>query len=95
MTITEFLAARYDEAEAVADRILLDQGTGDLDSLRAEVLADIAAKRAIVALHSAPDGSDPSCSSIVYPESAEDCETLLALLQPYAEHPDCDPAWRV
>ena len=61
----------------------------------ARVLADVAAKRAIVALHSASDGRDPSCSSIDYPELAEDCETLRAMLQPFADHPDYDKAWRV
>lgn len=61
----------------------------------ARVLADVAAKRAIVALHSASDGRDPLCSSIDYPEVAEDCETLRAMLQPFADHPDYDKAWRV
>ena len=73
MTITEFLTARLDEIEAVADRVLLDQGTGDLDSLRAEVLADVAAKRAIVtdvhaegydysASYREPEGTLRTCS---------------------------------
>ena len=55
--------------------------------------AEVTAKRAILALHSTPDGRDPSCSSIVDPELAEDCETLKALTHPYADHPDFDPAW--
>lgn len=55
--------------------------------------AEVTAKRAILALHSTPDGRDPSCSSIVYPELAEDCETLQALAHPHAYHPDFDPAW--
>lgn len=61
---------------------------------RSRVLAEVEAKRAIVALHSASDGRDPSCSSIAYPEVAEDCETLRAMLQPFADHPDCDEVWR-
>lgn len=55
--------------------------------------AEVTAKRAILALHSTPDGRDPSCSSIFYPELAEDCETLRALTHPHADHPDFDPAW--
>lgn len=49
------------------------------------VLADVAAKRAIVALHPCDDcgaGDDP-------------CITLRLLAQPYVGHPDFDPAWRV
>jgi hypothetical protein len=59
----------------------------------AHVLADIAAKRAVIALHAAPDGRDPSCSSIVYRESAYDCETIRAFVQTYAGHPDYQPEW--
>lgn len=71
------------------------RGSGPCPTPRsARVFADIAAKRSIVALHSAPDGKDPSCSSIVYPERAEDCETLRNLAQPYAEHPDFDESWK-
>jgi pyrimidine deaminase RibD-like protein len=50
----------------------------------ARVLADVAAKRAIVALHPCDDcgmGNDP-------------CSTLRLLAQPYAEHPDYDEEWR-
>jgi len=64
----------------------------------ARVLADIAAKRAIVALHHEPTewqpDRDPSCSSLDYPEDSADCETLRALAVPYADHPSFDPAWR-
>ena len=59
----------------------------------ARVLADMQAKRRIVALHSDPHGGDPSCSSIDYPENAEDCETLRLLALPYASHPDYRPEW--
>lgn len=96
MTITEFLTARLDEesrfwANPSAMRF---RGVG-LSDLILRMRADVAAKRAIVALHSASDGRDPSCSSIYYPEMAEDCETLRAMLQPFADHPDYDKAWRV
>lgn len=61
----------------------------------ARALRGIEAKRRIVALHSDPDGNDPACSSIVYPEHAEDCETLHLLATEYADHPDFDPSWSV
>lgn len=57
--------------------------------------AEVTAKRAILALHSTPDGRDPSCSSIVNPELAEDCETLKALTHPHADHPDYDHGWKL
>lgn len=60
----------------------------------ARVLREVDAKRRIVALHSDPHGGDPSCSSIDYPESAEDCETLRLLALPYADHPDYEERWR-
>jgi len=70
----------------------------------ARVLAEVAAKRAIIELH-APIPEDDlrlragSCTSCgdqgccghdeEYP-----CATLKAIAQPYADHPDFDPAWR-
>lgn len=73
----------------------------------ARILADVAAKRAIVALHHTSEGRphmaalgyndagrDPSCSSRDYPEISDDCETLLNLAALDATHPDFDPAWR-
>lgn len=73
----------------------------------ARVLADVAAKRAILDLHK-PErvwtGSkyeDGKCTTCLLWESQgysryEDfpCPTLRALVAMYADHPDYDPAWR-
>lgn len=71
----------------------------------ARVLAEVAAKRAILALHSPEDleyvnadGDDrtgtvcATCDSLVgdWP-----CDTLKLLAAPYAEHPDYKPVWGV
>ncbi len=70
------------------------------------VLAEVAATRAIVALHHTSQtrermaelgysdvGRDPMCSSRDYPEISDDCETLLNLAALDATHPDYDPRW--
>lgn len=84
--LVEFLGARLDEDEALA----LKQPKTDVRRWahylmwarfsRARVLAEVAAKRAIVEFHRA-DG--------------DQCGTLLALAQPYADHADFQDAWRV
>jgi hypothetical protein len=65
----------------------------------ARVLAECAAKRAIVDTHYASEPSDygdftspPRCvlCGLKYP-----CWTLCSLAAVYADHPDFDPAWRV
>jgi hypothetical protein len=74
-----------------------DMGTGlDLITLAdpAYVLADIESKRQIVKRHSDPRGGDPSCSSIDYPENAEDCETLRLLAAPFSGEPGYKEEWR-
>lgn len=53
------------------------------------VLADIAAKRAIVKLHPEMLECCQGCAAETFP-----CRTLLALLQPYADRPDFDARWR-
>ena len=63
----------------------------------ARVLADVAAKRVIVEMHrpwggSLPDGTI-DCQICGWRRFG--CLTLLALAQPYADHPDFDPAWRL
>lgn len=104
----EFLTARYDEDEAVAraassneqwwvdgpteltgkwwvydtgakfDRHEIASHVARFDPAR--VLADIAAKRAILEMHG----------------QAVAIDTVIDhLIQPYVEHPDFDPAWRV
>jgi hypothetical protein len=71
----------------------------DIDAVAvdaARILADIAAKRAIVAY--APR-VDHLVSAIEWEYSSnvdEEGDDLLRILaQPFAEHPDFDPAWRV
>lgn len=63
----------------------------------AKVLAECEAKRRIVDLHS---GNAEWCGWTqggdgVHGEWGGACDTLLALAQPYADHPDFDPAWRL
>lgn len=60
----------------------------------ARVLAEVVAKRAILAEHVnqfADDDPFPRC--IV--DGNWPCSTLLALASVYADHPDFDPAWKV
>lgn len=58
-------------------------------------LADIAAKRSIVALHSHPSAACYwSHDSMEMHEPGEDCDTLRLLAQPFAEHADFDRGWR-
>lgn len=74
----------------------------------ARVLAECEAKRRIIELHhpKEPDGcdawndgrcivcvkfhADMDCEQMAYP-----CPTIRALAQPYADHPDFDPEWKL
>lgn len=59
------------------------------------VLADTAAKRAIVALHTHPSFACYwSHDSMEQHDPGEVCDTLCALALPYAEHPDFDESWK-
>lgn len=69
----------------------------------ARVLAEVAAKRAILKLH--PPATQPSglyCATCGdWPQPGDEqgvitwpCGTLKLLAQPYSDHPDFDPAWR-
>jgi hypothetical protein len=106
VTIVEFLTARFDEDEAVARAALHtpesdDWSWSDVDyhsgvaedhGLRwkpERVLADIAAKRAIVERHAPYDDIHVRRQTRTLAG-----DTLRLLVQPYAEHPDIDPAWR-
>lgn len=73
----------------------------------AHELADIAAKRAIIAEHPNQNADWPEddeyslapicgrCEDRRWHDAAPwPCPTLKALAQPYAGHPDFDPAWR-
>lgn len=106
MTITEFLTARLDEESRFwANPSAMRFGGVGLSALILRMRADIAAKRAIVAEHGLNTDlrgarlcrvcvdwaeSDVENLAELYP-----CRTLVLLTQPYAEHPDFDPAWRV
>lgn len=88
MTLAEFLTARLDEDEAAAREV---SRRWPWDPAR--VLADVAAKRAIVAKwHSLAEQAD-------HPTIGAHCTgvglTLHLLAQPYSSHPDFDPAWSV
>ena len=104
MTLTEFLLARIAEDEAVAQRWAEDVDGVAPDGRpwrdrrgrfiyapRAHVLAECAAKRAIVTLHSAELGQHPDFCG--HDLRALPCPTLRLLARPYAEHPDYDEAW--
>lgn len=103
MNITEFLTARLDEREAIAQRAMTDWNDQDwveldgdpLDHIGANdphaVLADIAAKRAILQAWAARGEDDHPAIS------AHRTGLWLAiqhLAQPYAEHPDFDESWK-
>jgi hypothetical protein len=70
----------------------------------ARVLAEVAAKRAILGIHE-PVSLAPKfhpevrvcarCGTVGEDEIDWPCDTVLALALPYADHPDYDPAWRL
>jgi hypothetical protein len=100
MTLVEFISARLDETEQQARE---DEWVHLAPGWTAYILADVDAKRAILADHEAmPVGDRVFCrrcgeppqwgfdaGTVEYP-----CPTLLALTLPYVDHPDYDPAWR-
>lgn len=116
MTLTEFLTARLDEEEAVAESTGLHAQANGFDTgmppmgsggIRESpeyptvyvnpkrVLADIAAKRAIVEEYVEADAyyrvrADAPAGELTGLRTA-----VLLLAQPYADHPDFDPAWRM
>lgn len=72
----------------------------------ARVLAEVAAKRAILAEHKHAPATEPSTDDFGCQICAYDrgdcvlygwgwCNTVRLLAAPYADHPDYDPAWRV
>lgn len=136
LTLTAFLLARYDEAEAHA-RAMHERRCGTSPELVVDplgrpmpvececdwhvvgVLADLAAKRRIItevhcraADHPAYGNGDPEWVSGLEKEACagcgtggpyddflvdtvDDCPTLRLLAQPFSEHADFDPGWRV
>jgi len=104
----EFLEARFGEDEAVAQASRPDEHLNHRDDAKlvlrqlgvytgivvtsGRVLAECAAKRAILELHR-PIQDGVGCMNCgTYYE--EPCDTLRALALPYAEHPDYDKARR-
>lgn len=66
----------------------------------AHCLADVSAKRAMIALHAVEDermhecvGSDPVIGIVT--DYVANCQTLRLLVAPYADHPDYEPAWAI
>lgn len=108
-TLTAFLLARLDEDEAEVGAIVRDESAGPngigwaevgaisevLMVSAARVLAEVAAKRAIVALHGgrAPYFVDPCDAHDGATMETVTCDTLRHLASVYADHPDYDEAW--
>jgi len=108
MRIDEFVLARVAEDEVVARSAIADgegardwagtEGATDAHIARhdpARVLAECAAKRAILADHTpADDGRCGLCSDL-YCVTPWDgiCDVARPLAAVYADHPDYDPAW--
>ena len=117
VTLVEFLLQRLSEDEERADETHLadcvidhiDSGRGCSCVIPARVLADVAAKRRIVDLHSPSAEFVPGhvpgrfCEACADWDDENDegqpptvpwpCPTLLALASVHADHPDFDPAW--
>lgn len=105
-TLTEFLLARIAEDKAMAREARLEEylttrdSSGLLVGMRdgyahvvatsGRVLAECESKRAVVGLLSA-DIQDRRNAL----RRSWAAEILIALAQPYADHPDFDPAWAV
>lgn len=95
MTITEFLEARIEEDERRANYY------GPLAMGTARVLAECAAKQAIIGMHRRTmdiygDALGDTCTTCV--SSGPDaqgypCDTLKALAAVYADHPDYKQEW--
>ena len=98
MTITEFLEARVAEDEKNAGTYVEVLPEGDMAPLFRRVLAECAAKRAIIGLHGADPANDkPVCLSCGdwWDGSPEPfpCPTLKALAAVYSSHEDYDSGW--
>ena len=90
-----------------ADTWLLTHGSNLLIT-PARVLAEVAAKRRIIDLHwpapwhprvnsDIPQGTAvcSTCGDMEWYAETAPCDTIKALAQPYADHPDFDPAWKL
>lgn len=98
----------YDEVYSLALPVMDADDPGDWDvRVRAEearhivryspaaVLADLASKRAIVALHGPHAELCYWTNDGWRTHDGEVCDTLCLLAAPFAFHPDYDPAWAV
>lgn len=102
MTITEFLNARYDEEEAIAReqlaRVAFSPRRNGKTIARRRV-ADIAAKRAIVAAAvetlAVEEVGFPADERGLHEARSLAEFTILTFAQAFTEHADFDPAWRV
>jgi len=94
MTLTEFLLARIAEDESGDDAQLVGSTRKDW-SVRWKAECEV--KRRIVDLHSGGHEC-PGVGRMFWDDDAdwtEACPTLRFAALPYAEHPDCDEAWRL
>jgi len=99
-TITEFLEARIDEDEQRASSGWARLGDSRWDTTEygqdiltpSAVLAECAAKRAIIALH---DLSLDPCDEFDASFKSVPCETLLTIAAVYKDHPDYRQEWAV
>lgn len=105
-TLTQWLNAQLDAEQADAERgrrhnapgTYANDNYGCLLVDPARVLAQVAAHRAIVELHTAPTSGgqyDPACHVDGYGlPSPDDCDTLRALATIYADQPGFREEWR-
>jgi hypothetical protein len=107
MTLTEFLLARIDEDKFVAaheevrKRLPFAYPLPPIRWEPARVLADCAAKRAILAEHEPYDTEDggvgivcSSCAGGGGFNTDWPCRTVLVVAAVYADHPDYQPEWK-
>ena len=106
ITLTQFLTARYDEIEDLASTAehgdwyldYADDGVCDHFEQQSPtyVLADIAAKCGILAVHPVDNlGYCMNCWSDRTPQSsAAPCPTLRHMSMPFVDHPDYRQEWR-
>lgn len=59
----------------------------------ARVLAECAAKRAIIEIHRFDEGGSDPCDAHDPDFRSVDCDTLLLLAAPYASHEHFEPVW--
>lgn len=88
LTIPEFLTTRLDDLQRTAESATV----GGYQVAATMYLADIAAKRMILNLHSGDN--DEQCQSWAGNWIHEPCATLKALASAYSDHPDYREEWK-